>query len=108
MDTASIDNGAAVRTGSRRQEFSLLIDDTQDLLSRVGHLADPEIAKLRAKVEHSLASAKQVLVDRSHRVQRRAKDAMSAGDSYVRERPWSSVGIAAAAGLVVGFLAGRR
>jgi ElaB/YqjD/DUF883 family membrane-anchored ribosome-binding protein len=33
---------------------------------------------------------------------------MAAGDEYVRDRPWQAVGVAAAAGLLVGLLVGRR
>ncbi len=90
------------------QEMSSLIADVQDLLSRVAHVADPEIARLRIKVGRALTSAKKVLADGTDQAQRHAKDAMTAGDSYVREQPWQAVGIAAAAGLLVGFLAARR
>jgi ElaB/YqjD/DUF883 family membrane-anchored ribosome-binding protein len=90
------------------QEMSSLIADVQDLLGRVAHVADPEIARLRIKVGRALTSAKRVLADGTDQVQRQAKDAMTAGDSYVREQPWQAVGIAAAAGLLVGFLVARR
>jgi ElaB/YqjD/DUF883 family membrane-anchored ribosome-binding protein len=90
------------------QEMSSLIADMQDLLGRVAHVADPEIARLRIKVGRALTSAKRVLADGTDQVQRQAKDAMTAGDSYVREQPWQAVGIAAAAGLLVGFLVARR
>lgn len=90
------------------EEVNNLMADVQDLLGRVSHVADPEIAQVRAKVERGLAAAKKALVDGSDHIQRDAKNAMSAGDNYVRDQPWQAVGIAAAAGLVVGFLAARR
>jgi|SRR5271165_287829 len=90
------------------QEVRNLTADIQDLLSRVAHVADPEIARLRARVERGLASAKQTIADGTDRVQRHAKDVVAAGDNYVREQPWQSVGIAAAAGLLIGFLVARR
>jgi ElaB/YqjD/DUF883 family membrane-anchored ribosome-binding protein len=90
------------------QETSSLIADIQDLLGRVAHVADPEIARLRIKVGRALTSAKKVLADGTDQVQRQAKNAMTAGDGYVREQPWQAVGIAAAAGLLVGFLVARR
>jgi ElaB/YqjD/DUF883 family membrane-anchored ribosome-binding protein len=89
-------------------EVGKLIADVQDLLSRLAHIADPEIARVRAKVEQALATAKRALADGTDRVQRRAKNAMSTGDLYVRDNPWQAVGIAAAAGLVVGVLVARR
>ena len=90
------------------QEARNLMSDVQDLLSRVAHVADPEIARVRARVERGLASAKQTLADGTDRVQRHAKNAAVASDTYVREQPWQAVGIAAAAGLLIGFLVARR
>jgi ElaB/YqjD/DUF883 family membrane-anchored ribosome-binding protein len=94
--------------GAGSQEVRNVMADVQDLLGRVAHVADPEIARLRAKIDRGLATAKKILADGTDRVQRHAKDAMTAGDSYVRDRPWQAVGIAAAVGLVVGFLVARR
>jgi ElaB/YqjD/DUF883 family membrane-anchored ribosome-binding protein len=107
IEVDGVDTSPAQRS-ARSQEISDLIADVQDLLSRVGHLADPEIAQLRARVEQGLATAKQALVDGSNQAQRRARHALSAGDDYVRDQPWQAVGIAAAAGLLVGYLVARR
>lgn len=125
MESTFNDNGKAIRAdanvrmtdaggaalelqGTGSQEVRNLMADMQDLLGRVAHVADPEIARLRAKIERGLATAKRSLEDGTDLVQRHAKDAMIAGDSYVRDQPWQAVGIAAAAGLVVGFLVARR
>jgi ElaB/YqjD/DUF883 family membrane-anchored ribosome-binding protein len=89
-------------------ELNNLIADVQDLLSRLAHVADPEIARLRSKVSQGLAAAKKTVADGTDHVQQQAKRAMSAGDGYVRDQPWQAIGIAAAAGLVVGFLVARR
>ena len=90
------------------QEVNNLIADVEDLVSRVGEAADPEIARVRAKVESALATAKQAIADSADQVQRHTKDAVAAGDRYVREQPWQAIGIAALAGLAVGFLVSRR
>jgi ElaB/YqjD/DUF883 family membrane-anchored ribosome-binding protein len=95
------------RYGSN-QEISNLIADVQDLLNRVVHIADPEIAQVRAKVERALATAKRTLADGTDRVQRQARNAMTAGDHYVRDNPWQVIGVVAAAGLIVGALVARR
>jgi ElaB protein len=125
MESTFNDNGQAIRGDTKAweanpagavpklretggQEVNNLMADVQDLLGRVAHVADPEIARLRTKVEGGLTAAKKALVDGTDRVQRHAKNAMSAGDSYVRDQPWQAVGIGAVAGLVVGFLVARR
>jgi ElaB/YqjD/DUF883 family membrane-anchored ribosome-binding protein len=41
-------------------------------------------------------------------VQRQARQALAAGDSYVHEQPWEAIGAAAVAGLLVGLLVLRR
>jgi ElaB/YqjD/DUF883 family membrane-anchored ribosome-binding protein len=99
---------AARKRHGSSEEVRNLTADVQDLLSRLAHVADPEIARLRAKVERALATAKRTLADGTDRVQRQAKNVMTVGDLYVRDKPWRAVGIAAAAGIVVGFLVARR
>jgi ElaB/YqjD/DUF883 family membrane-anchored ribosome-binding protein len=90
------------------QEVSNLMADVQELLGRVAHVADPDVIRLRAKVADALSSAKATIARGSDKVQRQARDAMNAGDSYVHDQPWQAIGIAAAAGLVIGFLVARR
>jgi ElaB/YqjD/DUF883 family membrane-anchored ribosome-binding protein len=90
------------------QEVSDLMADVQDLVGRIAHVNDPDVVRLRAKVEGALSTAKTAISEGSDRLQRHAKDALNAGDGYVRDQPWQAVGIAAATGLLVGFLVARR
>ena len=90
------------------QEISDLMADVQDLVGRVAHVADPEVVRLRAKVTDALSTAKATLARGSDTLQSSARDALSAGDSYVHDQPWQAIGVAAAAGLVVGYLIARR
>jgi ElaB protein len=105
-------NGEAFRTASTRQavrdEVRRLMEDVEELIRRVGDAADPEIARLRGKVEAAISTTKEAISSRTDRVQQRARETFAAGDSYVHEQPWRAVGIAAFIGLVVGFLAARR
>ncbi|HSW34533.1 MAG TPA: DUF883 family protein [Steroidobacteraceae bacterium] len=90
------------------QEVRNLLADVQDLVGRVAHVADPEIARLRTRIGAGLATTRKALADGTDQVQRQAKAAMATSDRYVHEQPWQSVGIAAVAGLLVGILVGRR
>lgn len=125
METTANDLGRAIRHDAKaaknaatdaprrlrstgNQEVRNLIADVEDLVSRVGEAADPEIARVRANVQTALATAKQAIADSADQVQRQAKDALQAGDRYVREQPWQAIGVAALAGLAVGFLVSRR
>jgi ElaB/YqjD/DUF883 family membrane-anchored ribosome-binding protein len=90
------------------QEVRKLIADVEELIRRVGDAADPELARLRAKVESTVATTKKAISDGTEQVQRQAKEAFEASDRYVRDQPWEAIGIAALAGLAIGFLVGRR
>jgi ElaB/YqjD/DUF883 family membrane-anchored ribosome-binding protein len=90
------------------QEVHKLIADVEDLVRRVGDAADPELARLRAKVESTVATTKRAISDGTEQAQRQAKEALEAGDRYVRDQPWDAIGIAAVVGLAIGFLVGRR
>jgi ElaB/YqjD/DUF883 family membrane-anchored ribosome-binding protein len=41
-------------------------------------------------------------------VRGRAEHASEATDEYVRENPWAAIGVAAAVGIIIGFVASRR
>ncbi len=90
------------------KEVADLMADVQDLLGRVAHVADPEIARARGKVEAAMTAAKCAITDGSNHARRQAKQAIKAGDNYVRGQPWQAVGIAATAGLLAGILVARR
>lgn len=111
-DTTSLKNGATDTARRARsvvgQEVNNLIADVQDLIGRLSSSADPEIARIRAKIERTIDTTKKAVADGASQVQKQAQDAMNAGDRYVRSSPWQAVGIASVVGLLVGFLAARR
>jgi ElaB/YqjD/DUF883 family membrane-anchored ribosome-binding protein len=90
------------------REVDRLIADVEELLRRVTDTADPELLRLRARLQETVATTKKAFTDGAGEVQRRAKEALQAGDQTVRDRAWEAIGIAAVAGLAIGFLAGRR
>lgn len=117
METTNSDNNAFTPAGTDAmqrwrsatgREVSDLMADVQDLLGQVASVADPNIARLRAKVEGAMASVRSAVSDSTDRVQEQARDVLRTGDRYVHEQPWQAIGLAAAAGLIVGFLVARR
>ena len=100
----------AVRNGggAGRDEWNKLVADVEDLVKKVAHVDDEEIAEIRSKVEDTLARAKTTATESVTAVRERAEEATDATDEYVHENPWAAVGIAAAVGIVIGFIAGRR
>lgn len=99
-------NGGDVRKSA---EWRNLVADVEDLVKKVAHVDDEEIARIRSKVEDTLAKAKTSTTQGLAVVRERAEDVSEATDEYVHDNPWQSIGIAAAVGIIIGFVvAGRR
>ena len=96
----------AARTGSR--ELRNLIADVEDLIRRVAHVDDHDLARARAKLEDTLRTAKASLHNGKERVRTTARHAAENTDAYVHSNPWSAIGIAAAAGAAIAVLLSRR
>jgi ElaB/YqjD/DUF883 family membrane-anchored ribosome-binding protein len=94
--------------GGRSDEWKNLVADVEDLVKKVANVDDEEIAEIRAKVEDTLEKAKSTATQGIAAVRGRAGEVTEATDEYVRENPWAVIGIAAAVGIVIGFIAGRR
>jgi ElaB/YqjD/DUF883 family membrane-anchored ribosome-binding protein len=109
-DTQSLKEAArdAARRAAGNPEMEKLIADVEELIGRLGEPRDPATAHLCARVAEAVANARRALNERAAQVQRQAQEALAAGDNYVRAQPWESIGVAAAAGLVVGLLLFRR
>jgi ElaB/YqjD/DUF883 family membrane-anchored ribosome-binding protein len=113
VEGSTKDFGSEMRAGRGRvqqagaaasSEVQNLIADVEDLIERVGEAADPEVRRLRSKVASAVTSAKRSLASGAEQVQQQARDAFEASDRYVRGQPWEAIGIAALAGIAVGFL----
>ena len=105
---------AAARDAARRarvagnQEVEKLIGEVEELIARLADTADPGIARLRARLADTLRTTRRAVSESAAQVQRQARGALTAGDTYVREQPWEAIGAAAVMGLVIGFLVFRR
>jgi ElaB/YqjD/DUF883 family membrane-anchored ribosome-binding protein len=98
-------------TAAREQlvtDMKAVINDAEELLTATAGAAGEKVGAIRARAEETLRAAKAHLAGLDDAVLDRAKDAARATDEYVHEHPWSAVGIAAVAGLVVGVLLSRR
>ena len=96
----------AMRAGSR--EFRNLIADVEDLVKRIAHVDDKDLARARAKLEHTLGAAKASLQNGTKRIQATARHAAAGTDEFVRTNPWSAIGIAAAAGAAIAVVLSTR
>lgn len=89
-------------------DLRAVVADTEDILRATAGAAGDKVADMRQKIEASLRDAKARLADVEAVVVDKAKAAATVTDDFVREQPWKAVGVAAALGLAVGVLIGRR
>jgi ElaB/YqjD/DUF883 family membrane-anchored ribosome-binding protein len=89
-------------------DLKRVVADAESLLSRGADVADEGAHDLRAKLQARLTEAQHKLSDLQDISLARARAAGKAADQYVHDNPWSSIGAAAAVGLLVGVLLGRR
>jgi ElaB/YqjD/DUF883 family membrane-anchored ribosome-binding protein len=83
-------------------ELRAFVADVEDLVKRVGGVSDAEVARARAKVVAALGDVRRLTSDTADSLRDRARAAADQADDYVRERPWTAIGLAAAVGLILG------
>jgi ElaB/YqjD/DUF883 family membrane-anchored ribosome-binding protein len=101
-------NGASNPPEAVAGEFKKLIADVEDLVARVADVKNPDVIRLRNKVQDRLAAARSTISAGTETVWRQTRQMAGATDDYVRGSPWQSVGIAALLGLAIGYVFGRR
>jgi ElaB/YqjD/DUF883 family membrane-anchored ribosome-binding protein len=97
--------------GSKEQlivDFKAVVADAEALLKLTANQGGEKLAEVRARAEESLRIAKARMADTQASILLRTKAAARATDEFAHENPWQLVGVAAAACLVIGFLAVRR
>lgn len=85
-----------------------VVSEAQELLKTVKDEGSTRVDEMKSKVVSQYDHAREKLGEIQHTVADGAKVAASSTDAYVRANPWTAVGIAAAAGAIIGFLAHRR
>ena len=81
-----------------------LVADAEELLKATASQAGERIAEARKKIDQSLVEGKKALADAEKTVRAKSKEYADTADDYVRENPWTAVGVAAGVGLVLGLL----
>lgn len=84
------------------------IADAEDMLQATADQAGEKMVTLRARIQERLQGAKVRLSEAEAALLAKSRAAARATDTYVHESPWTAVGIAAAVGLLVGLIIGRR
>ena len=90
------------------REYHALLSDLEHLIGTATSMSSEELTSAKAALGARIDAARSTIGQAGAAVLDRAKRSARATDEFVTERPWQSVGIAAAAALLVGFLLGRR
>jgi ElaB/YqjD/DUF883 family membrane-anchored ribosome-binding protein len=98
------DKPSKTKRSASAEQVSGFFDDVEELVSRVTHLPDAEIARIRERIESSVASARSVADSGAQTV----VDSAKATDEFVRRSPWKAIGAAALACLALGAVLTRR
>lgn len=85
-------------------DLKTLVGDAEELLKATTNQAGEKVAQARQKIEQSLIEGKKALADAEQTLVKKSKECAVIADDYVRENPWSAVGIAGGLGLVLGLL----
>ena len=105
--TCSLWNGTPV-AGTSNGEIRELLTDVDNLVRKVAHVKDVEIAKVRDKVANATRATRESMLRSARQVQSSGRSAARSTDTYVHDHPWTALGLAAALGVVVGLMSSRR
>jgi ElaB/YqjD/DUF883 family membrane-anchored ribosome-binding protein len=90
------------------QEFKNLVADMEDLIKASSSLTGDDLARAKTKLYARVATARAFLEGMPATISDRAGETVKVADGYIREQPWQAIGMTAAAGVLIGFLLGRR
>ena len=106
--TPTKDAAADAASSGVTQEFKNFMADMEDLLKASTSLTGDDLARAKAKLYARVAAARAFLEAMPATISDRARETVKVADGYVREQPWRAIGVTAAAGVLIGFLLGRR
>ena len=83
-----------------------LIDGAEELLTKLADAHDPNIQRLRDRVDHAIADATRTLSRQDDEASLRLRDIANTVDDYVRDHPWLALLTGVLVAGTVAFIAG--
>ncbi len=102
------DQAAASPRDKLMADLKVVIEDAEELLKLTAGQAGEKVNEMRTRIQDRLHRAKAELAHLQSAAVDQAKQAARATDDFVHDQPWTSVGIAAGIGVLVGMLIARR
>lgn len=110
-DTQAVRSAASQLNGHKDKlvaDIHTVVTDAENLLKQAKSTGAEGYSAVRAELEDKLAQTVVRLQEVQEELKFRARYAARAADEYVHENPWRSIGVVAAAGVLVGILISRR
>ena len=92
---------AKSKTDQLASDFQAFVGDVEQVLRSASHLPGDSLSAARSRLEERVAQARTQLANS-------LSDARDSGVTYLRERPWTALGIALLVGAAAGLLLARR
>jgi ElaB/YqjD/DUF883 family membrane-anchored ribosome-binding protein len=89
-------------------DMRVVVGDLESMLKATANSADADVRALSERLRDRLAVAKARLLDAEHAMLERGRQLARTTDDYVHQHPWSSIGVAAGIGLLLGVVIARR
>jgi ElaB/YqjD/DUF883 family membrane-anchored ribosome-binding protein len=89
-------------------DFQAFVGDVEQVLKSASHLPADGLLAARTRLEEKVAQARAQLADAGSAVASGVNQARDAGEAYLRDRPWTVIGVALVIGAVAGMLLARR
>jgi ElaB/YqjD/DUF883 family membrane-anchored ribosome-binding protein len=96
-----------ISTDKLVSDMRAVIVDAEELMKATANQTGERIEKIRARTEGSLRNARERLQVAGDDLALRAEAAIGEADNQVRTHPYTTAGVAAGIGLLVGILIGR-
>jgi ElaB/YqjD/DUF883 family membrane-anchored ribosome-binding protein len=108
----AIDRSGQEKKMHKLDRLDELIDGAEELLIQLADAHDPNIQRLRDRVDHAIADATRTLSRQDDEASLRLRDIAITIDDYVRDYPWlavlTGVVVAGAVAFIAGAAVGKR
>jgi ElaB/YqjD/DUF883 family membrane-anchored ribosome-binding protein len=101
-------NTKATTLGDVEADVKQALSGAEEMLSQAASSTGERAAELRAKALAQLKALRERVQDAQATAVRQGRAAAHATDDYVHDHPWRAIATAAAAGVIIGLLIGRR
>ncbi|QSN62020.1 MULTISPECIES: YqjD family protein [unclassified Caballeronia] len=89
------------------EDIKVLLNDSEELLRLSSALPGEGVEALRSRLRDHADTARAALEDAQANAQSRYRASIDCTERYVRENPWQSLGMAAAAGFLLAAIISR-